>query len=107
MGTSFSVVYAVIFMIWLGTSIINDENSSRSSGNALDYISGLLKTSCSSGTALLLYCVSFNTRWLIIVAIHDEAISFDWSGYESQQYAENPVVVTAKRHQQAISSIWK
>ena len=25
MGTSFSVVYAVIFMIWLGTSIINDE----------------------------------------------------------------------------------
>ncbi len=34
------------------------------------------------------------------LAIADEAVSFDWSGYGPQQDAANPEMVTAKRHAQ-------
>ncbi len=59
MGTSFSVVYNIIFMTWLETPV----STTRGFINTFDYASGLLTTSSSSEQDLQLYCVSFDTRW--------------------------------------------
>ena len=93
MGTSFSVVYAVIFMIWLETPILNDERFSQYIRLYKRFIDDLFLI--WTGPAAVL------CEFRRVIAMADEAISFDWSEYESQQDAENPEVVTAKRHEQA------
>lgn len=92
MGTSFSVVYAVIFMIRLETPIINDQRFSpfiRLYKRFIDDLfliwTGPMATLCELRKAL---------------ASADEAISLDWSGYKVQEDAVNPVMVVAKCHTQ-------
>ena len=92
MGTSFSVIYAIIFMVWLETPIINDERFRRYIRLYKRYIDDLFLI--WTGPAAVL-C---DLRRALATA--DEAISLDWSGYESQKDAVDPVMVTAKRHAQ-------
>ncbi len=92
MGTSFSVVYAVIFMIWLETLILNDERFSEYILLYKRFIDDLFLI--WTGPAAVL------CEFRHALAIADEAISLDWSGYGSQQDAANPEMVTAKCHEQ-------
>ena len=92
MGTSFSVTYAIIFMIRLGTKIINDERFRQYIRLYKRYIDDLFLI--WTGPAAVL-C---DLRRALATA--DEAISLDWSGYESRTDAVDPTVVTAKRHAQ-------
>jgi hypothetical protein len=93
MGTSFSVVYAVIFMIWLETPILYDKRFSQYIRLYKRFIDDLFLIWTGPAAAL---CEFRRT-----LAMADKEISFDWSGYDSQQDAENPEMVTAKRHEQA------
>lgn len=93
MGTSFSVVYAVIFMIWLETPILNDKRFSQYIRLYKRFIDDLFLIWTGPSAVLC--------EFRRALGMADEAISFDWSGYESQHDAENPEVVTAKRHEQA------
>jgi len=92
MGTSFSVIYAVIFMIRLETPIMNDQRFSpfiRLYKRFIDDLfliwTGPMATLCELRKAL---------------ASADDSISLDWSGYETQQDAINPVMVVSNRHTQ-------
>ena len=58
MGTSFSVVYAIIFMIWLETPIDHDPRFSR-----YVYANISSTTFSSSGPARQPYCVNFVEPW--------------------------------------------
>ena len=92
MGTSFSVVYAIIFMIWLETPILTDARFSQYIRLYKRFIDDLFLI--WTGPAAVL------CEFRHALAIADEAISLDWSGYESQQDAANPEVVTVKCHEQ-------
>ena len=92
MGTSFSVVYAIIFMIWLETPILNDKRFNQYIRLYKRFIDDLFLI--WTGPAAVL------CDFRHALAIADEAISLDWSGYGSQQDAAKPEVVTVKRHEQ-------
>jgi hypothetical protein len=92
MGTSFSVVYAVIFMIWLETPILNDKRFRQYIRLYKRFIDDLFLIWTGPADVLC--------EFRRALAIADEAISLDWSGYGSQQDAANPEMVTAKRHEQ-------
>ena len=77
MGTSFSVVYAIIFMIWLETPIINDKRFSQYIRLYKRFIDDLFLIWTGPATAMC--------EFRHALAIADEAISLDWSGYETQQ----------------------
>ena len=92
MGTSFSVVYAVIFMIWLETPILNNKRFSQYIRLYKRFIDDLFLIWTGPVAALC--------EFRHALATADEAISFDWSGYGSQMDAANPEMVTVKRHDQ-------
>ena len=92
MGTSFSVVYAIIFMIWLETPIINDPRFSRFIQVYKRFIDDLFLI--WSGTPELL--CDFRKA----LAEADEGIGFDWSGYKDQQDAVDPSLVAIQQHDQ-------
>jgi len=79
MGTSFSVVYAIIFMIWFVTPIVNDVKFRQYIRLHKRFIDDLFLT--WTGPAAVL--CDFRRA----LATADEAISLDWSGYESHQEA--------------------
>ena len=92
MGTSFSVVYAIIFMIWLETPIIHDPRFSRYVYLYKRFIDDLFLI-WTGPTAVL-------CEFRRAMASADNSISLDWSGYESQLEAVDPLKVTARRHAQ-------
>ena len=92
MGTSFSVIYAIIFMIWLETPIINDARFRQYIRLYKRFIDDLFLI--WTGPAAVL------CDFRHALATADEAISLDWSGYKSQQDAVNPSLVEAKHHEQ-------
>jgi len=92
MGTSFSVVYAVIFMIRLETPIVNDVRFRQYIRLFKRFIDDLFLIWTGPAAILCDFRRALETA--------DEAISLDWSGYGSHQDAVNPSLVTAKRHEQ-------
>ena len=82
METSFSVVYAIIFMIWFEMPIVNDvrfRQYIRLYRRIIDDLFLIL-----TGPAAVLCDL------LRALATADEAISLDWSSYKSHQEAVNP-----------------
>ena len=92
MGTSFSVIYAVIFMIRLESPIVNDVRFRQYIRLYKRFIDDLFLI--WTGPAAIL--CDFRRA----LATADEAIGLDWSGYESHQAAVTPAGVTAERHEQ-------
>jgi len=92
MGTSFSVVYAVIFMIWLETPIVNDVRFRQFIRLYKRFIDDLFLIWTGPAAALCDFRRALATA--------DEAISLDWSGYDLQQDATNPSKTMEKRHDQ-------
>ena len=92
MGTSFSVVYAIIFMIWLETPIINDPRSSRFIQAYKRFIDDLFLI--WSGTPEL------QCDFRKALAEADKGIGFNWSGYKDQQDAVDPSLVAIQQHNQ-------
>ena len=91
MGTTFSVVYAVIFMIRLETPIVSDERFSPYIRLYKRFIDDLFIIWTGPAEALCEFRKAMATA--------DEAISLDWDGYGSQQEAFDPSVVKAKRNE--------
>jgi hypothetical protein len=92
MGTSFSVVYAVIFMIWLETPVIERFRSciqlyKRFIDDLFIIWTGSVAQLCEFRKAL---------------ATADSNISLDWTGYKSQEQAMDPIVAEAFEHERAI-----
>jgi hypothetical protein len=94
MGTSFSVVYAIIFMIWLETPIINDVRFSRYIRLYKRFIDDLFLIWTGPASVLCDFRRALATA--------DECISLEWSGYESQRDTVDPILVTARRHRQVV-----
>jgi hypothetical protein len=92
MGTSFSVIYAIIFMIWLETPILNDVRFNRYIKFYKRFIDDLFLIWTGPAATLCDFRRALATA--------DEAINLDWSGYDSQEEAVNPSMVTARRHDQ-------
>ena len=89
METSFSVVYAVIFMIWFKMPIVNDVRFRQYIRLYKRFIDNLFLI--WTGPAAVLCDLQ-------ALATADEGISLDWSGYwscyKSHQEAVNPSLVT-------------
>ena len=96
MGTSFSVMYAVIFMIWLETPIVDSERFRLGSCTHLykRFIDDLFVDWTGSVTKLC----KFRTA----LASADDHIKLNWTGYESQREATDPIVA-AREHGQVHS----
>jgi hypothetical protein len=94
MGTSFSVVYAVIFMIWLETPIIEAERFRSCIQLYKRFIDDLFLIWTGSAAQLCEFRKALATA--------DNNISLDWTGYESQEQAMIPNVVEAFDHGRAI-----
>lgn len=92
MGTTFSVIYAIIFMIWLETPIVEDKRFSQFIRLYKRFIDDLFLI--WSGPAEVL------CEFRRALAEADEGIGFDWSGYRNQQEAANPSLVKARLHDQ-------
>ena len=92
METSFSVVYTIIFMIWLETPLIHDSRFSRYVYLYKRFIDDLFLI-WTGPTAVL-------CEFRRAMARADKNISLDWSGYDSQLEAVDPLKVTARRHAQ-------
>jgi hypothetical protein len=93
MGTSFSVIYAVIFMIRLETPIIDDARFRPHIRLYKRFIDDLILIWTGSAARLCEF------RSALASAV--EEISLNWGGYGSQQDALNPTVVAATRHDKA------
>ena len=93
MGTSFSVIYAVIFMIRLETPIIDDARFRPHIRLYKRFIDDLILIWTGSAARLC--------EFRSALASADEEISLNWGGYGSQQDAQNPTVVAATRHDEA------
>ena len=91
-GYKFSVVCAIIFVIWLEMSVIDDHRSSRFILVHKRFIDDLFLI--WSGTPELL--CDFRKA----LAEADEGIGFDWSGYKDQQDAVDPSLVAIQQHNQ-------
>jgi hypothetical protein len=85
MGTSFSVVYAVIFMIWLETPIVEAESFRSCIQLYKRFIDDLFLIWTGSAAQLC--------EFRKALARADNNISLDWTGYESQEQAMIPNVV--------------
>jgi hypothetical protein len=81
-GTSFSVVYAVFFMICLDTLILNNKIFSQYIRLYKRFIDDFFLIWTGSAAALC--------EFRHALATDDEAIRFDWSGYWSRQDAVDP-----------------
>jgi len=90
MGTTFSVVYAIIFMIWLETPVVNDRRFSPYIRLYKRFIDDLFLIWTGPAEGLC--------EFRKAMAQADKGISLDWSGYESQQEAVTPSIVIAKHH---------
>ena len=90
MGTSFSVIYAIIFMIWLETPIIERFRSCIQLYKR--YIDDLFLIWIGSTGALCEFRKALSTA--------DPHISLEWTGYNSQSEATDHRVVEAKDHSQ-------
>jgi hypothetical protein len=88
MGTSFSVVYAIIFMIWLETPIID----------RFRLWIQLYKRFIDDLFLIWTGTVAALCEFRLALATADENISLDWTGYSSQQSAMDPAVVKATSH---------
>ena len=93
MGTSFSVVYAVIFMIRLETPIVEDPRFRQFIKLYKRFIDDIFLIWTGSAAALCAFRRA--------LASADESIELDWGGYERQADALDPAVVAAKRHDRA------
>ena len=93
MGTSFSVVYAVIFMIRLESPILEDPRFRQFIKLYKRFIDDIFLIWTGSAAALCAFRHA--------LASADETIKLDWGGYEKQSDAFNQAVVTAKRHDRA------
>lgn len=85
MGTSFSVVYAIIFMIWLETPIVNDERFRSCIQLYKRFIDDLFIIWTGSVAKLCEFREAFGRA--------DPNISLDWAGYDSQEAATDPSAV--------------
>ena len=94
MGTSFSVVYAIIFMIWLETPIIEAERF-RS------YIQ-LYKRFIDDLFIIWTGSVAQLCEFRKALATADSNISLDWTSYKSQEQAMDPIAVEAHEHERAV-----
>ena len=92
MGTSFSVVYAVIFMIWLETPIVNDERFRSCIQLYKRFIDDLFVIWTGPVATLCEFRKAMGKA--------DPNISLDWTGYDSQEDATDPVVVKEREHGQ-------
>ena len=92
MGTTFSVIYAIIFMIWLESPIVNDPRFSQYIRLYKRFIDDLLLI-WNGPTAIL-------CEFRHAMARANENISLDWNGYESQAEALDPSMVTMEPHRQ-------
>ena len=94
MGTSFSVVYAVIFMIWLETPIVESERFRSCIQLYKRFIDDLFIIWTGS--------VALLCEFRKALATADNNISFDWTGYESHEQAMDPNAVETFDHGRAI-----
>jgi hypothetical protein len=94
MGTSFSVVYAIIFMIWLETPIIQSERFRSCIQLYKRFIDDLFIIWTGSVAKLCEFRKALATA--------DTNISLDWTGYESQERAMDTIVVDEFDHGQAV-----
>jgi hypothetical protein len=92
MGTSFSVVYTIIFMIWLETPIISNRRFSQFIKLYKRFIDDLLIIWTGTPERLC------ELRKALEEA--DVNISLDWSGYSSKEDAVDPMIVDAVDHTQ-------
>ena len=90
MGTSFSVVYAVIFMIHLETPIIHDVRFRQYVLLYKRFIDDLFLIWTGPADVLCEFRRAFGSA--------DPRISLEWAGFASQQEAVTPELVTAERH---------
>jgi hypothetical protein len=94
MGTSFSVVYAIIFMIWLETPIVESERFRSCIQLYKRFIDDLFLIWTGS--------VALLCEFRKALAMADNNISLDWTGYESQEQAMDPNAVATFDHGRAI-----
>jgi hypothetical protein len=94
MGTSFSVVYAIIFMIWLETPIVESKRFRSCIQLYKRFIDDLFIIWTGS--------VALLCEFRKALATADNNISFDWTGYESQEQAMEPNAVETFDHGRAI-----
>jgi hypothetical protein len=92
MGTSFSVVYAIIFMIWLETPIVNDERFRSRIQLYKRFINDLFVIWTGPVATLCEFRKAMGKA--------DPNISLDWTGYDSQEDATDPMVVKEREHGQ-------
>jgi hypothetical protein len=92
MGTSFSVVYAIIFMIWLETPIVNDERFRSCIQLYKRFIDDLFVIWTGPVATLCEFRKAMGKA--------DPNISLDWTGYDSQEAATDPTVVKEREHGQ-------
>jgi hypothetical protein len=93
MGTSFSVVYAVIFMIHLESPILEDPRFRSFIQLYKRFIDDIFLIWTGSATTLCEFRRALGSA--------DDTIKLDWGGYESQAEALDHTVVEAKRHDRA------
>jgi len=93
MGTSFSVVYAVIFMIRLESPILENPGFRQFIKLYKRFIDDIFLIWTGSAAALCAFRHA--------LASADETIKLDWGGYERQSDALDPAVVAAKRDDRA------
>jgi hypothetical protein len=83
-------VYAIIFMIWLETPIVNDER----------FRSCIQLYKRFIGDLFVIWTGSVATLCEFRKAMADPNISLDWTGYNSQEAATDPTVVKEREHGQ-------
>jgi hypothetical protein len=93
MGTSFSVVYTVIFMIHLESPILEDPRFRPFIQLYKRHIDGNFLIWTASAATLCEFRRALGSA--------DDTIQLDWDGYESQTEALDRTVVEAKRHDRA------
>ena len=94
MGTTFSVVYAIIFMIRLETPIINDSRFNRHIRLYKRFIDDLFLI----WTGPMDMLCEFRRA----LASADDRISLDWNGCENQEVALDPAKMVTQHHDRVI-----
>ncbi len=97
MGTSFSVVYAIIFVIWLETPIVETVESER-----FRSCIQLYKRFIDDLFVVWTGSVALLCEFRKALAMADINISLDWTGYESQEQAMDPNDMAPFDHGRAI-----
>jgi hypothetical protein len=89
---SFSVVYAIILMIWLETPIVNDNRFKSCIQLYKRFIDVLFVIWTGPVVTLCELRMGMGKA--------DPNISLDWTGYDSQEAATDPMVVKEREHGQ-------